>query len=380
MPQYKFRAKHLYATFPQCGDATKESALAAIVDRYDCEWVLVAHELHASGEPHLHCVVRFKDYFQTHDPHEFDHITGKHGNYQSPRSLKKVLAYCYKDGDIATHGDVPSPEDCGPKGSSLSLSARVAIAIRKGTPLREIRDSDEFCGFYLTNKRHCESLETEMQIERYKGSLKPFPGLPILWCAGALEALAPCQRRLNDWLEKNLQSDREFKQKQLYLWGPPGIGKTTLALELAEYFMIYYPPMDEDFYDSYADETTDLVILDEFKAQKRITFLNQFLQGAPMTLRRKGSQVMKRKNVPVMIFSNFSLEQCYTHAPQVAIDALKERLEIIEWDAPTHVQLYLDGQSPGTPRYIESLDYSGAHAPDCDCDTCTTRNQSVGDI
>lgn len=359
MPQYKFRAKHLFATYPQVGpDVSKEDALAAIINRYDVEWALVAHELHADGEPHLHCVVRFKDYFQTHDPHEFDHVAGKHGNYQSPRGLKAVLTYCYKGGDVVSHGDVPSPESSSATSSRVSLSVLVAKAIRSGKSLSDIRDSDEMCGFYLTHKKHCQSLATEIMTESYKKTLKSFPGISV-----SLDA-APCEVRLNKWLSDNLQTDRSFKQKQLFLYGPPGIGKSSLALKLSEYFLTYYPPMDEEFYDGYHDGC-DLIIFDEFKAQKRITFLNQFLQGAPMTLRIKGAQVMKRKNHPVMIFSNFSLEQCYTHAPQVAIDSLKERLEVIEWDVPTHIRCHLDGEELQTQSlWTDEENFYGAQAPE----------------
>lgn len=67
----------------------------------------------------------------------------------------------------------------------------------------------------------------------------------------------------------------------------------------------------EDFYDYYDDETFDLVCLDEFKGQKTMQFLNCFLQGGDMFLKKKGSQYHKRKNIPVIILSNWSLDDCY---------------------------------------------------------------------
>lgn len=357
---YQFSAKSLFATFPQC-DVEKSVALDRIVSTYDPEWAVVAHELHKDGTDHLHCVVRFKSRYQSRDSSFFDHVGGKHGNYQSPRSLKSVLKYVLKDGDCVQHGPVPEAEDSSARSTRVAPSYVVAQKISNGATLKEIRDGDDTCGFYLTHRKHCEMLYCEFQAEKLKATLLPFPGIEV-------DLQAPeCERRLNEWLSDNLCSDRQFKQKQLFLYGPPGIGKSSVAIRLSEFFMTYYPPMDEDFYDGYEDQTCELMIMDEFKSQKRITFLNQLLQGGPMTLRKKGSQVLKKKNIPIMIFSNFSVEKCYSHAPQVAIDALKERLEVIEWDAPTHIRLHLAGERLQTLEYCEQLDYSGAHSPDCDC-------------
>lgn len=361
---FKFCAKHLYATFPKC-DVSKEDALARIVSTYNPEWAVVCHELHKDGDSHLHCAVRFVGQHQSRDAHFFDHVGDKHGNYQSPRSLKSVLKYIYKDGDLVTHGDVPTPNELTEGSSRVSPSKVVAKLLLGGATLKEIRDGDDTCGFYLTHQKHCSTLYSEVRAEALKKTLKPFPGISV-------DRSAPeCEVRLNEWLDDNLQSDRKFKQKQLFLYGPPNIGKSSLAIQLSEYFMCYYPPMDEDYYDGYLPETCEIMIMDEFRSQKRITFLNQLLQGGPMTLRKKGSQILKTTNCPIVIFSNFPLEVCFPNAPQVALDALKARLEVIHWDSPTFIRLHLDGIEPSTPSYVEELDFSGAHSPDCVCARCT---------
>lgn len=88
-------------------------------------------------------------------------------------------------------------------------------------------------------------------------------------------------------------------------------------------------PLLEDFYDLYDDDLYDLVCLDEFRGQKTIQFLNLWLQGGlPMSVRKKGSQGLKRKNLPMIICSNFALENVYKDANK--IDSLRTRLLEVE--------------------------------------------------
>jgi len=88
-------------------------------------------------------------------------------------------------------------------------------------------------------------------------------------------------------------------------------------------------PVNEDFYDFYSDEGTDLIVLDEFKASKPIQVLNQWLDGQQLTVRVKGGQRMKLKNHPFIILSNYTLEECYTGA-FTRLDTLRARLCEIE--------------------------------------------------
>ena len=89
-------------------------------------------------------------------------------------------------------------------------------------------------------------------------------------------------------------------------------------------------PTSEDFYDSYNEEFHDLVVMDEFRAQKTIQFLNQWLQGSIMSVRKKGSQGEKKKNLPMIILSNYSLESAFSKSSSEKLDTLRCRLEIVE--------------------------------------------------
>ena len=108
----------------------------------------------------------------------------------------------------------------------------------------------------------------------------------------------------------------------------------------------------EDFYDFYADKDYHLCVLDEFKATKTIQFLNLWLQGCTMNIRKKGSQALKVSNIPTIILSNYSLDECYSktlkhknvdgeivseRVVNDKLDTLKGRLCIVELWNPIEV-------------------------------------------
>lgn len=89
--------------------------------------------------------------------------------------------------------------------------------------------------------------------------------------------------------------------------------------------------MDEDFYDFYDDDQYDLIVLDEFKGQKTIQHMNRWLDGQKMTIRKKGSQGLKTKNLPIIIISNYSPQEVYHKvAEHGRLDSFLDRLEIVE--------------------------------------------------
>ena len=130
-----------------------------------------------------------------------------------------------------------------------------------------------------------------------------------------------------DWLNLNIKKSRAFKQEQLYISGPMNSRKTSLLLKLSDYLRTYEIPV-EDFYDLYPHPEPELLWMDEFKGQKTIQFLNLIAQGAPMTLRIKGAQKMKLRNIPLIVLSNLTIAQCYHKAVEKTphlVEALQTR-------------------------------------------------------
>jgi len=112
---------------------------------------------------------------------------------------------------------------------------------------------------------------------------------------------------------------------------------------------VYWWPKDEHWWDGYEDGAYDLIVLDEFKSQKKITDLNPILSGDPIPLsRRRSAPILKRDNLPVIILSNFSPEECYHKCSAQQLAPLLDRLEFIEVSNTVRIEKVEDFNSSAT--------------------------------
>lgn len=321
---FRMQAKNFFLTFPQT-PTSKDLALERILSsELSVKGVVVAKEKHADGQDHLHIALFLNDKLRTRDPRFFDFICGKHGRYEVMRSPKSSIAYLHKEDPCPlVHGTTTSASNPSMK----PKSEIVAEMIDSGSSLSQV--SVTHPGFFLLNKRKIEEYASFVMCKRQRESLKPKPSL-IQTTSQDSTTIA-----VTAWLNTNLCSPRNFKQKQMYLYGPPNTLKTSLIMKLMTWFSIYDMPM-EDFYDYY-DDSHDLVVFDEFKGQKTLTFLNRFIQGDVFSLRKKGSQFTKKKNPAFIFLSNFSPDQVYSKNPDDSLVAFKSRLEIICVEKPIEI-------------------------------------------
>lgn len=186
-------------------------------------------------------------------------------------------------------------------------------------------------GFYMLKKRHLEEFDSACRFHAANSSKLKWPQD---WTYSGPSAET---QKIAEWLKSNIGVTRSLRQKQLFVHGPTQFFKSTVIELLRAFFRLYEIPKGEDFYDFFDDRQHDLAYMDEFKGHKQIQWLNQFLDGSWMTLRKKGSQCIKMRNLPVIITSNFPLEQCYAGAlakDPNKLDTLQSRLEVIELTQP----------------------------------------------
>lgn len=103
---FQINSSKLFLTYPQC-DRLKEDLLNFLIIKFNPVKYLVAHELHANGDHHLHAYLELSGPFRTRDP-RFADFDGAHGNYQGCRNGKNVLKYCTKSDDFCGNVDVSS--------------------------------------------------------------------------------------------------------------------------------------------------------------------------------------------------------------------------------------------------------------------------------
>lgn len=192
-----------------------------------------------------------------------------------------------------------------------------------GASLEEV--NAEHPGFTMMNKRKLEEYlgwQASISMKKEKSN---WPGVQYYG-----EDM-PTQR-VCDWLSRNLTGDREFKSPQLWLYGPPDSRKTTLCRKLETYFHTYWTPNSELFYDGF-DDSYDLIIMDEFREGKPCEWLNLWLEGSYMMVRRKGlAPVAKRRNQPVIICSNYLPQQLY--GDPTSLSCLQARVVVITLQDP----------------------------------------------
>jgi len=318
----RLRAKKWFLTYPQC-PLPRQEAIENLLRQFPpVEWYIVSEETHKDGSPHLHIAVSFQQEFSSRDMKAFDKICGQHGNYQPMKNQRKCVEYVTKDGRFTAHGIDPESILMKKNGKT----GVIAKLIAEGKTMKDIFEVEP--GFVLMHKRKIEELQSWMQRRKEKEMKKewqPFSPEDIQ------DLSTSGEQEIALWLNKNLKVPREFKQKQLYIWGPANMGKTSLINKLAEFLNVYYVPRDEDFYDDYEDGIYDLIVFDEFTNLKKMQWLNQVLDGQSMYLRKKGGQVLKKDNLPVIILSNYSVEQNYKKLSESGkLDPLFKRLEVVE--------------------------------------------------
>lgn len=324
--KFRLQGKRFFLTFPQCEDVDKRIIYERINSISTTKFVVIGKEQHMDGGIHFHIALEFDKKYDTKNSSCFDFLVGKHGDYKPMKNLRKCLQYCTKDDKDFFSSGIDVKEFLSHQTKGIEYS--IAKMIKDGKHLREV-DNDH-PAYVMRNYKKV----VDYQAFQKRLKIIQQPALKWYGCEPGDEANTNLQ--ISTWLNKNLNSKREFKQAQLYIHGPKNLGKTTLVENLRKYFRVYDIPV-EDFYDFYDDDDWDLAVLDEFKGQKTIQWLNLFLQGNTMTLRKKGAQILKLKNIPVIILSNFSIDNAYGKVMADRLESLQCRLEIVEIVDPINI-------------------------------------------
>lgn len=308
---FRLYGKNFILTYPQCNRKKEEAAQQIETNfREELKGYVVCEENHQDGTPHLHVFLSFETRTQFKKSNCFDFIGGKHGNYKVANSVRGSVAYVTKAGNYLAKGlDVESI-----KGKKAQKNTEIAKMLMDGKNLAEINEHEP--GYVMINKKKLEEYGTWVRTLKARKE-------KIEYQPPTLDGLNTEDLQIAKWITDNIRSSRQFKQQQLFISGERNRGKTSLIEFLERSLSVYHIPHTEDFYDAYDDEY-DLAVLDEFKGQKTLQWMNEFLQGSRMTLRKKGSQHLKVKNMPVIILSNYSLGECY---PKAAMDGRLTTLE-----------------------------------------------------
>lgn len=90
---------------------------------------------------------------------------------------------------------------------------------------------------------------------------------------------------------------------------------------------------NDKWYDGF-DEGTELMILDEFSPKWKLPLyqLNRLIDGSTVPLPQRGVPPYIKKpaqNIPCLILSNYSPEECFGKEEEVALQALLSRIKVV---------------------------------------------------
>lgn len=319
---FKYTRLSWFLTYPRtsCSKEDFVASLPFLKTSIPVQWGYVAQEKHEDGTPHLHALLRFRTALTVRDSAFFDVLTRTHGNYQPCKNVKACIKYLHKeDANPLKIGDPPSPGEDAPPEKKASVTREIAEMAMQGKSFKDICEISP--GFALLHMKSIQAFKAYWEDLRLSKPKEPFKRL---WFNGTHLPTV----RVVDWVNLNFLYPRHHKQPQLYVYGPPNSFKTTFAHMLSRWFRPYVLAQ-EDWYEGYEDDKYDYAIIDEFKGEAQgLSALNQFLEGSECRLKIKGSSVVKRKNIPIIILSNFSVKTNLM-APSVH-EPLLARLEVVE--------------------------------------------------
>jgi len=285
---------------------------------------------------HIHMCFKLDKKHCIKNPNFFDQLLGKHGDIQTCRDYKACQIYCNKDGNVITHNvDIEAVIEStrtkkGVRHETVVNFIKKDLDQKKIPTLREV---DEQFGGYVIQHENKVSSYIKLQHKFLQEQKQPYHGIDMNKVLME-SANNPVLTDLVSWLNKNLPpAHRPHKQKQLWLHGPAGVGKTRLQGQLKQYFNTYQVANEEKWW-SGMDYTTEIIMFDEFTGYKCLSDMKRLLEGSDFPMPQKGEQpFVKTKNIPVIICSNSTPEQVYHNvfekSPQEFLPLL-ERIQVIE--------------------------------------------------
>lgn len=333
-------------TFAQC-QTPKEEVVERIRDQHpDAIAYIVARELHADGQPHLHVYLAFEEPRKIKDYAYFNTLVHPHkqANLKSVRSPKGAQEYCKKGGDYLTHG----VDALGKKRKPPSTTETYIRSVVDGEISR-----DEGLAQYLGVRARCGSaIDRELDIQ-LRAKAKRQRAASSHEAVNVIPShLSVPNGRVARWLNENIRKPRAPRQAQLWIKAGPGAGKTTFVDQVLPYLYpglsIYSLPYDGEWQDDYEDGCYDLIIADEYRTQYRIQYLNRLADGSVTKLRRRAMKpVEKRDRLPMIVLSNYLPEEAYHKAADKgdpSIKALADRFRVVDYDTSETIRVTKDGE------------------------------------
>ena len=356
-PKFRLASKTFLLTYPQC-DFPLDQFVEKVKNFFNeknrkIQKGVASQEQHQDGHPHLHLFVVIDKQISTCNPAYFDNLVvpPKHPNIVSHLRGTHVqtINYVIKDGNYLTF-----PEDFNltsyltqtqvtEDGKKEPMAKVIARAINEGASLQEL---DQIYPHYVMThmgplerylefKSRLALQQTRVSVLQETFRVKPADG----HCTFSNTQLAT-------WLNTMIfNRNLPHRPTQMWVKTAPNAGKSSLISQLEDEFgvSVYRWPLEEQWFDGYVDGAYDLIVLDEYKAQKKITQLNPILSGDRVPLSRRGlPPYIKRDILPVLILSNYTPREAYHKSLPAALESLESRIRLVQYKPGELIRLVSD--------------------------------------
>lgn len=321
---FRLHSKNLYLTYPKC-PISREEALSSLRVKISkpISHYAIAQERHEDESLHLHIILWLSSTLDVSNA-LFADLESQgivyHGNYQGLKKEKECVTYVMKEDVNILTDDVDRLKNLktGVKKGKLD---QVAKSLMEGTSVREIVSQNP--GLALMNHQKMINFAAWWKASQWNPlPLPPFTASTNQW-----------DLDLKTWITENLISPppagRPLRSRNLYLYSKPGLRKTSLMNVLQKSYKTFNPPTKIHWWDGY-NETTQLILFDEFRGGYPMGEMNKILDGQVVVVPRRGGDFTKVNNIPVIICANKPPETVYKFTDQVYVDAFVDRLCVIE--------------------------------------------------
>lgn len=283
-PKFQLNSSCLFLTFPRC-TATKETALDFFTKLLAPRDYVIASELHANGDPHLHCYFKLDQAYRTRSCHALDLIDGEtryHGSYEGCRSSKKVIKYCTKAENYISNIDVAGMLSSG------TTRALLGKRLLDGEPLEQIVSENPSLLFGYSR--------LVQDLNLFKSHQQKPPEVP--------------DNLPNPW-GLDLPYLPQRKQRHYWIWSArPNAGKTTgFGSPLSRDYGFYFASGDFQYWD--VNVHTPGIILDDYNhAALKVSVLNKMCDGT-YSFRIFNGGVRQLARYTVIVLSNKRIGDVY---------------------------------------------------------------------